>query len=88
MGSAEDTLERGVKENDDFSSGSSQTTPQLPNVPLAPLSDPDFVSEAKKSKFAIDPTSGQELAKIISDLEKLSPAVLTKLKKVLSPKKQ
>ena len=34
MGSAEDTLERGVKENDDFSSGSSQTTPQLPNVPL------------------------------------------------------
>ena len=55
---------------------------------LATLRDPDFVSEAKKSKFAIDPTSGQELAKIISDLEKLSPAVLTKLKKVLSPKKQ
>jgi hypothetical protein len=49
------------------------------------MKDEEFLVEAKKSKIDIDPTSGEEVSEIMTSFEKLPPAVLPKLRKVLSP---
>jgi tripartite-type tricarboxylate transporter receptor subunit TctC len=47
------------------------------------LKDPDFRSDAKKSKLDIDPLTGEELEKTVAGLLKVSPGTLAKLKEIL-----
>ena len=47
------------------------------------LNDSDFKADAKKSKLDVEPISGEELAKTVAVLFKLSPALVTKLKDAL-----
>lgn len=47
------------------------------------LKDPEFLADTEKSKLEVDPISGEELEKVVADLFKLSPVVMTKLKESL-----
>lgn len=47
------------------------------------MKDPEFLADAKQSRLGIDPVSGEELERIVSQLFKLSPAIVAKLKEVL-----
>jgi hypothetical protein len=70
------------------------TTPRTPKDRLQilrrafmnTLTDPDFVTEMKKSNLEINPLSGDQVRKIVDDLFKLDPALLAKLSKILSTK--
>jgi tripartite-type tricarboxylate transporter receptor subunit TctC len=46
------------------------------------LKDPEFLSDAKKSKLDLDPLTGEELEATVSGLLKMSPATLAKLKEL------
>jgi len=50
---------------------------------LATLKDPEFLVEAKKAKLDVDPLTGQEAESIVSNLFKLEPALVAKLKEIL-----
>ena len=50
------------------------------------LTDPDFVTEMKKSNLDINPLTGEEGKKIVDNLFKLNPALLSKLAKILASK--
>jgi tripartite-type tricarboxylate transporter receptor subunit TctC len=47
------------------------------------LKDSDFLSDAKKSNLNVDPVSGAELEKIVSNMFRLEPALLSKLNEIL-----
>jgi tripartite-type tricarboxylate transporter receptor subunit TctC len=47
------------------------------------LKDPDFLSDARKSNLNIDPVSGAELEKIVSNMFRLEPALLSRLNEIL-----
>ncbi|MGH7833107.1 MAG: hypothetical protein ACREQK_05650, partial [Candidatus Binatia bacterium] len=47
------------------------------------LKDPDFLSDAKKSNLNVDPVSGAELEKIVSNMFRLDPALLSRLNEIL-----
>ncbi len=49
------------------------------------LRDPDLLAEAKKSRLDIDPVDGPTMAKLMSGLYDLSPALKSKLTKLLIP---
>lgn len=51
------------------------------------MNNSDFLGEMKKARLSIDPMRGEELEKIIAGLFKLEPALVTKLKDILTPKK-
>jgi tripartite-type tricarboxylate transporter receptor subunit TctC len=51
---------------------------------VATLKDPAFLAEAEKSKLDVDPTTGEELEKIVSGIYKLDAQILAKLKEVLN----
>lgn len=48
------------------------------------VQDPEFVAEAKKRQLTIDPTSGEEMEKIIADAYKLPPATVEKVRRALT----
>jgi tripartite-type tricarboxylate transporter receptor subunit TctC len=50
---------------------------------IATLKDPDFVTEAKKTRLEIAPTTGEELEKIVQNLFGLDSQLLTRLKEAL-----
>jgi hypothetical protein len=50
---------------------------------LATLKDPAFLAEAEKSKFDVDPVTGEALEKIVAGLYRMNPAILVQLKAVL-----
>jgi tripartite-type tricarboxylate transporter receptor subunit TctC len=50
------------------------------------MKDPEFLTDTEKSQLAIDPMSGEELEKTVAKLLKLEPALVTKLKEVLTAK--
>lgn len=50
------------------------------------LKDPEFVAEAKKAQLEIDPLTGEEVGKIVSEMFDLSPAQIAKLKDILAAK--
>jgi tripartite-type tricarboxylate transporter receptor subunit TctC len=50
---------------------------------MATMKDADFVTEMKKSNFAIDPLPGEQVEKIITGFFKLPPAQVARLKEVL-----
>lgn len=53
---------------------------------LATLKDPAFLAEAKKARLDVDPVSGEEMQKIISDLSRLDASVVARLKEILAIK--
>jgi len=48
----------------------------------ATLKDPEFLAEAKKGNFDIDPVAGEELEKIVHGFFKADPKTLTRLKEI------
>lgn len=52
----------------------------------ATMKDQEFLAEAEKSKLDIRPLDGEEVERIVSDIQKLSPSVLARIKEVISPK--
>ena len=53
---------------------------------LETLNDPEFQAEAKKAQLDISAVTGEELEKIVNNVFKLDPALVTKLKQALSIK--
>lgn len=51
---------------------------------LDALKDKDFLAEAEKSKLDVDPIPGEQVEKIIDGLFKQEPALLAKLKQILT----
>lgn len=51
----------------------------------ATMKDREFLAEAEKSKLDINPLDGEEVERIVSNMQKLSPLALTKIKEVISP---
>ncbi len=49
----------------------------------AMLGDKALVDEAEKAKLTLDPVTGDELQKMVTDLFTLDPAMLTRLKAIL-----
>ncbi len=49
----------------------------------ATLKDPDFVAEAKKGNFELDPVAGEELEKIVNGLFKADTATVSRLRELL-----
>ncbi len=51
------------------------------------MKDPEFLAEAKKSSFYVNPVAGTEVEEIINGLFNLNPSTLAKLKEILTPDK-
>ena len=49
----------------------------------ATLKDPEFVAEAKKGNFELDPVAGEELEKIVGGLFKADPGTVNRLRQLL-----
>jgi tripartite-type tricarboxylate transporter receptor subunit TctC len=49
----------------------------------ATMKDPEFLAELDKRKFDLDPTSGEELDKIVKDALNQPPDIIARLKKLL-----
>ncbi|OGP26298.1 MAG: hypothetical protein A2038_07325 [Deltaproteobacteria bacterium GWA2_57_13] len=47
------------------------------------MNDPEFLADAKKSRFGIDPLTGEEMERTLARLFQLSPAVAIRLKEIL-----
>ena len=47
------------------------------------LKDPDFSADAKKSRLDTDPLTGEEIEKIVSQLFKMEPKLVSQLKEIL-----
>ena len=47
------------------------------------MKDPEFLTDAKKSKLDIDPVSGEELETTIGGIFKMDPALIAKLREIL-----
>jgi hypothetical protein len=54
---------------------------------LETLRDPQLLAEAKKSKIEVNPIDGPTIAKLMADLYKMDPALLSQLREILVPKK-
>lgn len=55
----------------------------LRNAFMATMKDPEFLADAKKSKFDVDPLDGEEVQKMVAGMFKLPPALVAKLKEAL-----
>lgn len=53
----------------------------------ATMKDPEFLAEAKKSKFDINPVSGEEVEQLVSDVAKVPAELMAKIKETFAPKK-
>jgi hypothetical protein len=47
------------------------------------LSDPEFVNDARQAQLDIDPISGEDATRLIRELFRMPPSVLTKLEELL-----
>jgi tripartite-type tricarboxylate transporter receptor subunit TctC len=56
----------------------------LRNAFMATMKDPAFLAEAQKLQLTIDPTSGEEMEKIVRDAYALPPSVIAKVRKALT----
>jgi tripartite-type tricarboxylate transporter receptor subunit TctC len=50
---------------------------------VATMKDPEFLADAKKSRLDTQPLTGEEIEKIVAQLFKIDPAVVTQLKEIL-----
>ena len=70
------------------------TTPRTPKDRLQilrsafmdTLADPEFLAETKKTNLDVNPLTGEEVKKIVDELFKLQPAVVSKLANILAAK--
>jgi tripartite-type tricarboxylate transporter receptor subunit TctC len=51
----------------------------------ATINDAEFRADAEKSNLDLSPLTGEELEKTVNSLVKLNPALLAKLKQIISP---
>jgi tripartite-type tricarboxylate transporter receptor subunit TctC len=51
----------------------------------ATMNDPEFRADAEKSNLDLSPLTGEELEKTVHSLLKMNPALLVKLKQIISP---
>ena len=58
----------------------------LRNAFAKTLTDPEFVTEAKRGNLDINPLSGEEVKQLVDGLFKLDPVMLSKLKTTLAAK--
>ena len=49
----------------------------------ATLKDAEFIAEAKKGNFELDPVAGEELERIVNGLFKADPVIVNKLRDLL-----
>jgi tripartite-type tricarboxylate transporter receptor subunit TctC len=54
---------------------------------MATMADPEFLEEANKSSLDLDPKPGDDISKLVNAYFKLDPALMTKLREILVPKK-
>jgi tripartite-type tricarboxylate transporter receptor subunit TctC len=57
----------------------------LRNAFAATLSDSEFLADTEKSNLDLSPLTGEELEKMVHSLVKINPALLGKLKQIISP---
>ena len=50
------------------------------------MRDREFLADAKKSDISIDPSSGEEVEKLVSGIFDLQPELVARLKAILSAK--
>lgn len=50
------------------------------------MKESEFLADAQKSRLDIDPVPGEEIDKIVSEIQRLSPATLSKIKETILPK--
>jgi hypothetical protein len=50
------------------------------------MRDREFLADAKKSNISTDPSSGEEVEKLVSGIFDLQPELVARLKTILSPK--
>ena len=70
------------------------TTPRTPKDRLQilrsafmdTLADPEFLAETRKTNLDVNPLTGEEVKKIVDELFKLQPAVVSKLANILAAK--
>ena len=55
----------------------------LPKAFTDTMKDPEFLAEAKKATFDINPETGAELEQSVKNIFKLEPALIAKLKEIL-----
>lgn len=53
----------------------------------ATMKDPAFLAEAKRSKFDINPVSGEEVERLVSDVANVPAELMEKIKETFAPKK-
>jgi tripartite-type tricarboxylate transporter receptor subunit TctC len=71
------------------------TTPGVPAERVSELrrsfdamtKDPEFLSEAERSKLSVDPITGEELQKLVADVSNLPPELVEKVRAVYAPPK-
>src|SRR5215218_749835 len=71
------------------------TTPGVPAERVSELrrgfdamtKDPEFLSEAEKSKLSVNPITGEELQKLVADVSNLPPDLVEKVRAVYAPPK-
>jgi tripartite-type tricarboxylate transporter receptor subunit TctC len=49
------------------------------------LKDPEFLADAKKTRLDIDPLTGEEIEKTVSQIKSIPAATIAKLKDVILP---
>jgi tripartite-type tricarboxylate transporter receptor subunit TctC len=47
------------------------------------LKDPEFIADAKRSRLDTDPLTGEEIEKIVLQLFKIEPDMVSQLKEIL-----
>jgi tripartite-type tricarboxylate transporter receptor subunit TctC len=52
---------------------------------MATMNDAEFRADTEKANLDISPLSGEELEKTVHSLSKVNPALLGKLKQIISP---
>ena len=53
---------------------------------MSTLAEPEFLAETKKTNLEVKPLTGEEVKKIVHDLFKLKPAVVSQLANILAAK--
>lgn len=64
-----------------------ERTKALRDAFMATMKDPEFLADTNKLKLTVDPTSGEEMQKIVADAYALPPATIEKVRDALTTKK-
>lgn len=53
----------------------------------AAMKDPELLAEARKSKFDVNPVSGEEVERLVADIAKLPPELMGAIRQTFAPKR-